>query len=174
MNPERIVADTSVIIDGRISEIYKGTKTEILIPKVVVQELEHQANIGKTIGKEGLNELENLQKLAQSKKVLLQFIGEPLAARDIKSAHLGRIDEIIRDLARDSDATLVTSDKTQASVARVYDIPCIYFEPILPTQIEKLALEKYFDKHTMSVHLKEGVETLRQKRKTRRLDNDKS
>jgi ATPase len=156
-NAARIIADTSVIIDGRVSEFYADGKTEVLIPKVVVQELEHQANTGRNVGKEGLRELEQLQGLSKSKKILLSFVGEALESKDIKSAHLGRIDEIIRELARENDATLVTSDKTQASVARVYDIPCEYYEPALPEAKNKLALEGFFDKNTMSVHLKEGV-----------------
>jgi ATPase len=161
---KRIVTDTSVIIDGRISDNY-GRGTAILVPNVVVQELEHQSNIGKSIGNEGLAELQKLQDLAKKGKIDLQFIGNTLSERDIRQAHTGRIDEIIRDLARESDATLVTSDKTQASVAKVYDIPCIYFEPAIPTGKEKLALDSFFDEHTMSVHLKDGIEPYAKKGK---------
>lgn len=156
--PKRVLADTSVIIDGRISDEFVGQKTEVMIPRVVVQELEHQANLGKAIGKEGLAELENLQELYKGQKINLIFVGDDLDSKDIRGAHMGRIDQIIRDLARDYEATLVTSDKTQASVARVYDIDCIYYEPILPEQKEKLILEGFFDDTTMSVHLKEGIE----------------
>lgn len=164
MEPERIVADTSVIIDGRISEKYAKTRTEVLIPNVVVQELEHQANIGKSVGREGLDELEKLQELHKKRKMKLKFVGEPLKPEDIKGAHLGRIDEMIRELAKENDATLVTSDKTQASVARVYDIPCVLFEQVVPEKT-RLTIERYFDSHTMSVHLKEGVEAYAKKGK---------
>ncbi len=163
--PKRILADTSVIIDGRISEKYADGKTEVLIPRVVVQELEHQANVGKSVGDEGLDELARLQELHKNKKILLNFVGESLSDSDIKKAHLGRIDEIIRDLADKNDATLVTSDKTQASVARVYDIPCVYYEPVVAEEKEELIIDEYFDEHTMSVHLKEGVEPYAKKGK---------
>jgi len=165
MKLKRILVDTSVIIDGRISENYAGKKTEVLIPKVVVQELEHQANVGKSVGNEGLAELAKLQKLHKSKKILLKFVGDGAGEKEIKKAYTGRIDEIIRELAREHDATLVTSDKTQASVAGVYDIPCICYEPVVPAEKETLILEQYFDEHTMSVHLKEGVEPYAKKGK---------
>ena len=165
MTPKKIVADTSVIIDGRISENFTGKKTEILIPKVVVQELEHQANIGKAVGKEGLAELEKLQELHKAGKINLSFVGEALESKDIKTAHMGRIDEIIRELARANDATLVTSDKTQASVAGVYDLPCIFYEQQEAESKDTLLLEKFFDDTTMSVHLKVGVEPYAKKGK---------
>jgi len=154
----KILADTSVIIDGRISEKYADGKTEVLIPNAVIQELEHQANTGRAVGREGLIELEKLQNMHKEGKIKLLFVGETLSEKDIKGAHSGRVDEIIRNLARENSAILVTSDKTQASVARVYDLPCVLFEPVTPEAKKELAIEKFFDSATMSVHLKEGVE----------------
>jgi ATPase len=158
MANERIVVDTSVIVDGRISEHFMGKGTEILVPRVVVQELEHQANIGKSVGNEGLDELNRLQEANKSKKVILSFVGDMADEKDIKYAYAGKIDSIIRELAKENKATLVTSDKTQANVAKVYDIPCIYFEPRVEERKAALSFEGYFDEHTMSIHLKEGVE----------------
>jgi len=156
--PERILADTSVIIDGRITENYAGKGVEILIPNAVLQELEHQANVGKSIGNEGLDELAKLQELNKKKRIKLEFVGEQVGEKDIKQAYLGKIDAIIRKLANDYGATLITSDKTQASVAKVMDIPCVYYEPIIAgAEKTKLSFEDYFDKTTMSVHLKEGL-----------------
>lgn len=154
----RVLADTSAIIDGRISERYADGKTEVLIPNAAVQELEHQTNVGKTVGREGLDELEKLQALHKNGKIKLKFVGETLSDKDIKGARTGRIDEIIRNLAKEHSAVLVTSDKTQASVARVYDIPCICFEPAMPEAKKQLIIERFFDSTTMSIHLKEDVE----------------
>ena len=60
----RIVPDTSVIVDGRITRIvqeedYKGC--EVIVPEAVVSELENQANKGRDSGYNGLEELKNLQ-----------------------------------------------------------------------------------------------------------------
>ncbi|RQD82950.1 ATPase, partial [Methanosalsum natronophilum] len=63
----KIVPDTSVIIDGRISErIINGEykNTEIYIPEAVIAELESQANKGIEIGFRGLDELKEIRKLA--------------------------------------------------------------------------------------------------------------
>jgi ATPase len=152
----KLVADTSVVIDGRISENHLGAN--IIIPWAVLQELEHQSNIGKSSGAQGLAELTKLQELHKKKKIGLEFVGEPLKEGDIKRAHSGRVDEIIREVARKEKATLVTSDKTQAEVAKVLDIDCIYYEPMVDkARTGTLLFEKYFDKTTMSVHLKEDV-----------------
>jgi len=64
----KIVPDTSVIIDGRIShlintgEIETGeyNKAEIIVPEAAVAELESQANQGREIGFSGLTELQKL------------------------------------------------------------------------------------------------------------------
>ncbi len=156
--PKRILVDTSVVIDGRISENFLDRGVEVLIPRVVVQELEHQANLGRSTGRQGLDELARLREMSRSKRISLAFVGEVAEEVDIRNSYIGRIDAIIRDLAGKYKATLVTSDKTQATVAQVYGIPLIYYEPLVPKEKEQLLIEEYFDDKTMSVHLKEGVE----------------
>lgn len=63
----RIIPDTSVIIDGRLSSRIKSGEfgsAEVIIPEAVVSELEAQANKGREIGFKGLEELSELRKLA--------------------------------------------------------------------------------------------------------------
>ncbi|MBW2993087.1 PINc/VapC family ATPase, partial [Candidatus Woesearchaeota archaeon] len=74
-------------------------------------------------------------------------------ASEIKYADLGEIDNLIRQLAFDEDATLITSDKVQARVAEAKGIVVEY----VAVALKKLKLDKYFDKTTMSVHLMEDV-----------------
>ena len=154
--PKKIVVDTSVVVDGRISENFAKKGVEILVPLIVLQELEHQSNIGKSTGVEGLDELAKLRELRKTAGFKLEFIGERAGPADIKAAFSGRMDSLIRDLAKENDATLVTSDKTQASVAQVLGIGCICFEQSV-TERQGLSFEKYFEKTTMSVHLREGL-----------------
>jgi len=162
--PKRILADTSAVISGIITREFAEKGSEIFIPLPVVQELEHQANVGKAIGVEGLDELNKLSELSKEKKFKLEFVGKPVEKDDIKYAYTGKIDSIIRDLANQYNATLVTSDKTQASVATAMQIACSYFEPkVREAKSASLPFEKYFDKLTMSVHLKENLKV---KRKT--------
>ena len=52
----RIIPDTSVIIDGRLSSRIKSGEfgsAEVIIPEAVVSELEAQANKGREIGFKG-------------------------------------------------------------------------------------------------------------------------
>lgn len=156
-NKEKILVDTSVVVDGRITKELIEKGIEILIPMAVVQELEHQANVGKVSGYEGLDELQKLQDM-KPKVFTVKFVGEGVEESKVKGAYAGKIDAIIRELAREHDAVLVTSDKVQASVAKAMQIPCEYYEPVVQIEkIENLPFVKYFDENTMSVHLKEGL-----------------
>src|SRR3989338_597458 len=153
---EKLVPDTSVIIEGLLSEKIKKKEIdvkEVIIHEAVIAELEHQANLGKAIGFLGLDEIKRIRELA--KNFELKFRGVRPKAVEIRHASLGEIDSLIRQLAYDEDATLITSDKVQSEVALARGIKVIYFKPEI--SIKKLKLEKFFDNTTMSVHLRENV-----------------
>ena len=91
----RIVPDTSVIVDGRITGIvqdneYKGC--EVIIPEAVVSELENQANKGRETGFNGLEELKELQKLCKEGKLTLKYVGRRPTLEEISLAKGGEID----------------------------------------------------------------------------------
>lgn len=152
----KIVPDTSVVIDGRIvplvKELSKETAVTVIIPNTLVSELEHQANLGRETGFEGLSELKSLKEL-ESDRIGVEFLGPKPEDKDIK--RVGRIDEMIRSLAEEHDAVLVTSDNVQATVAEAKGLQVKYIEA--KSRIVEPRLFKYFDHETMSVHLKEGV-----------------
>ena len=156
---ERIVPDTSIIIEGFLSDkIQKdeiNTK-EIIIHEAVIAELEHQANLGKAIGFLGLDEIKRIKVLSVNKKFELSFKGARPRAAEIRHASLGEIDALIRQLAYEEDATLITSDKVQSEVALAKSMKVIYFKKP-EAAVKKLKLEKFFDELTMSVHLRENV-----------------
>ena len=156
---ERIVPDTSVIIEGLLSEKVRNNQiksNEIIIHEAVIAELEHQANLGKAIGFLGLDEIKRIKKLSTEKGFELSFKGSRPRAADIRHASLGEIDSLIRQLAYDEDATLITSDKVQSEVALAKGMKAIYYKR--PEKgLRKLKLERFFDETTMSVHLRENV-----------------
>ncbi|MDI9624615.1 MAG: PINc/VapC family ATPase [Methanothermobacter sp.] len=163
----RIVPDTSVIVDGRITDIvqeeeFKGS--EVIIPEAVVSELEYQANRGRETGFNGLEELKNLQELSKEDIISLSFVGRRPTLDEIALAKGGEIDAMIRGTAREHDALLVTSDKVQAEVARAQGLEVVYIQPEV-LEYDKLEISKYFDKDTMSVHLKENVVPMAKKGK---------
>jgi len=159
-----IVPDTSVIVDGRLTQYLRRVreKVKIVVPEAVVAEIEHQANEGKAIGHTGLEELKKLRELADKGKILLEFYGERPELWQIKRAKAGEIDHMVREVARELNATLITGDQVQRDIAIAKGIEVIYLEG---KREPKTRLEDFFDEETMSVHLKAGVKPLAKKGK---------
>jgi len=161
----KIVPDTSVIVDGRITKIvqdkeFKGC--EVIIPEAVIAELENQANKGRETGFNGLEELKNLQKLYTEGKISLMYVGRRPTLEEISLARGGEIDAMIRNTAGDHDAVLVTSDKVQKEVAEAQGLEAMFLKQEM-VGYRDLEIGKYFDKDTMSIHLKENVIPLAKK-----------
>ncbi|MGV8086601.1 MAG: PINc/VapC family ATPase [Candidatus Woesearchaeota archaeon] len=154
---DKIVPDTSVLIEGILSKKIEHEEIlpkEIIIHEASLSELEAQANTGREIGYMGLDEIKLLLKLSKDKKFTVKFLGEKPTEDDILRARKGGVDSLIRNLAYELKATLVTIDKVQALTAEAKGIDVILIK--LEITPKALILEKYFDETTMSVHLKEG------------------
>jgi len=154
---DRIVPDTSVLIEGILSKKIAHDEIlpkEIIIHEASLSELEAQANTGREIGYMGLDEIKKLLALAKDKKFIIKFSGEKPSEDDIMRARKGGIDSLIRNLAFELKATLVTIDKVQSLTAEAKGIDVILIK--LEVTPKPLILEKFFDETTMSVHLKEN------------------
>ena len=113
MKSNKIIPDTSVIINGELHNLVNqktNKNLEIIIPIAVLDELQSQASKNKEIGITGLNELKKVREICTKKKIKIEFIGDRPSLEDIKLARSGRIDAIIRDVAKNSEGTLITSD----------------------------------------------------------------
>ena len=155
----KLVPDTSVVIDGRLSERIRNGEWEeatILVPEAVVSELEHQANSGLERGWDGIEELGALADLADAGEITVEFIGRAPTIKERDTATEGEIDALIRNLAAEHDATFVTSDIVQGEIADAKGLAVEYIAPKVRT-VENLDIEEYFDDQTMSIHLKQGV-----------------
>jgi len=156
---EKLVPDTSVIIEGLISEKIEKKEIlfeEIIIHEAVLAELEHQANLGRAVGYLGLDELEKIWALSVEGRFQVKYAGRRPKMVEIKYASMGEIDSMIRELAWEMDATLLSADKIQTRIAKAKGMKVIYIEP-KEKEVKKLKLEKFFDKTSMSVHLRENV-----------------
>jgi ATPase len=154
-----IVPDTSVIIDGRITERVDDGEfagATIVVPEAVVGELESQANDGRETGWTGLEELQRLVDLDNAGEITVEYVGRRPEKGEKRGASEGDIDALIRDVAAERDAVLVTSDDVQAEVAKSKGFDVEYIEPVT-REVSELDIEEYFDEQTMSVHLKVGV-----------------
>lgn len=161
----KIVPDTSVVIDGRITSLiktgeYKGAS--IIIPEAVVAELEAQANQGREIGFSGLTELQSLCKLAESGEIEIRFVGVRPSLEQVKLASGGEIDSLIRSAAIEHGAQFITSDMVQAEVAKAKGLNVMYLKPQIG-DFTPLAIDQFFDEHTIAVYLKERVSPVAKK-----------
>jgi len=153
----RLVPDTSITIEGILSkkiEKKELSPKQIIVHESVMAELESQANKNKETGFLGLEEVKKLRELSTKHGFEVVFKGSRPTDFEIKHAKTGEIDSVIRQLASDEKATLVTADKVQALVAESKGISVILFE-FEDEDESPLVLEKYFDSRTMSVHIRE-------------------
>lgn len=157
----RIIPDTSIIIDGKLSKMLEKGElkdVELIVPVAVLDELQAQASKGKEQGFIGLDELKKLRKICEEKKIRLKFSGERPTLEDIKLARSGRMDALIRDVAKREGGVLFTADFVQALVSEAEGVETKYF----PSEVRavELGFEKFFTPDTLSLHLKEGVSPL--------------
>ncbi len=152
-----IVADTSVIINGYLADqIESGSvrNSDIIIPQAVFDELQSQASNHKQQGFIGLEQIQKLNKLSDEFGLKIILKGSHPSTDDIKFAASGRIDALIIDIAKQSNAILYTSDNVQHLVAQAEDVQTVFLKPKIIH--ETLEFLKFFDNNTMSIHLKEN------------------
>ncbi len=153
----KYVPDITTIVNGRITQLVedgelKGVK--IILPNVVFSELEHLAEEGKDSGFSGMSELEQLKEFSEDGLIEFSFGGEePSHISEMSSSET---QAMVRDLAKEIDAILVTSDEVLSSSAKVEGLEVMYLTPIHEEDFEPKLLE-FFESDAMSVHLKEDV-----------------
>ena len=151
------VLDTSVIVDGRItSEVRSGRfkGATFIIPEAVLTELESQAENGQEMGFAGLNELKDLQNMSWEGEIKLEFRGERPRGLPRRLHEEGVLDALIREMAEQEGATLITSDRVQALSTEARGLPIFFFERSTEYHLDRLKIMHYFDDQTMSVHLR--------------------
>jgi len=141
------VVDTSVIIYKKISKLAKRgiIKGLILIPNAVIAELENLANKGQDVGFDGLEEIAKLHKIYGIK---IKFIGPRPSEHQIRFAKSGEIDALIRGLAYQNNATLITADNVQAKSALAYNIRIFFIKSRKPKPKKKFL---FWDKEKIPV-----------------------
>ncbi|MBU3896375.1 MAG: PINc/VapC family ATPase [Nanoarchaeota archaeon] len=153
---KKVVADTSAIISGNLTRLIEQGKmknSEIIIPEIVMGELQAQTSRMKESGFLGLAEIKKIRELSKKNKITIKFVGERPSYEDILLSKSGRVDALIQDIAKQNKAVLITCDLPQALVAEAEGIDVKYFESY-EKKLE-LKIEKYLTKDTLSVHLKD-------------------
>ncbi len=154
----KIVLDTSIIINGEIARLVKSGSLdgcEIIIPEAVIDELRAQASQKQEYGIIGLEEIRRIKDDSAAHSIRMVFKGARPTAEDVRLAPRGRIDAMIKDVAKQDDAALYTSDRVQSMVAEAEGIPTRLV--VQNREQKELEFLRFFDRDTMSVHLKEGM-----------------
>ncbi|HXW02962.1 MAG TPA: PINc/VapC family ATPase [Nitrosarchaeum sp.] len=162
----KIVVDTSIIINGQLIILIESGKiknSEIIIPQAVFDELQSQASQKKEQGFIGLEAIKKLKEISGDFELVISISGSHPTSEDIRMAGSGRIDAIIKDVAKQNQAILYTSDNVQHLVAQAEGLESVFVKPI-PKNIT-LEFLKFFDSETMSVHLKENMTPMAKKGK---------
>lgn len=135
---EVYVVDTSVLASKKLAQLVtkKGLKGKIIIPDASVAELENQANHGKETGFDGLDEIAKLHELKKKHNISVEFAPPRPSAHQIRFAKSGEIDALIRGLAYNKKAVLITSDFVQAKSAAAYGLK-VWFIKAKPRKEEK-------------------------------------
>jgi len=137
-----------VIIDEKIDEFLstlniKKEEIKILIPDIVIKELEHIANKSKEKGIKGIEYIKKLQE-----NLDVEIVPSPEGKRDIN-----KNDHVIMNVAKENDAILVTSDVLLAKISELFGVKV----DLLKHPVKYPEIFKFFDDETLSLHVKGGV-----------------
>ncbi|MHA1718196.1 MAG: PINc/VapC family ATPase [Promethearchaeota archaeon] len=174
--PYAFLPDTSVIFNHKIidfilngildeyspvqeKKITKTDKLTIILSRVMLSEIENQANQMKSQENVGLNALKEIYRLGKEKRIKIEIVGERPKLDEIRLNPGGELDALIRKDAFDSNSILLTADEVQASIALVEGIEVLFTLNLPESEIKShelasLNIQDYFDESTMSVHLR--------------------
>jgi len=85
---------------------------ELIIPEALISEVEYQIEENKAFGFLGVKEIENLKGLS-SNKFRIKFSGKKLFHFELERMNLFELDSLIRDLAYEEGACLITANQFQ-------------------------------------------------------------
>jgi len=155
MLEEIYIPDTDAILRGVVRRLIERNEIrgKILVHMLAVDFFEKMAREGGSQGLVGLQELTMLREAVNANpKVDIEY------TRELPEGHKFRgdldINDIIRDLALELNAVLITSSPLRAQSAKALGIQVIF---VGGKDSKRLILDEFFDNNTMSVHLKENV-----------------
>lgn len=154
----KICVDTSALIHGKVTELIASNQlngSEIIIPEMVIGELQAQAAKGKEIGFIGLEEIKKIRAIKDEHRIMLNFFGDMPSYEDILLSKSGRMDALIQEVAKKNNAVLVTCDLLQGLVAQAQGIKVKYYESY--DRKKTIKINSFLTHDTMSIHLKEGA-----------------
>ncbi|MCF2140230.1 MAG: ATPase [Candidatus Lokiarchaeota archaeon] len=175
--PYTFLPDTSVIYNRKIIDLIQNEtlqeyvpiekervteveKLTIILSRIMLAEVENQANQTKPQENVGLEVLQELYALSKKGIIKLETFGNRPTLEQIKLNPGGELDAQIRKDAFDAKAILITADEVQSSIALVQGVDVLFTMNIpeiqeeIHSDLSNAVIEDFFDDHTMSVHLR--------------------
>ncbi len=145
MIEELYVPDLNAVMRGIVTRLVSRglVRGTIIIPTMLLKEIEKEAAKGLASGMAALEELTNLRDLEREGTIRIEIV-------DVKATD---VNDAVRKVAKEKNAILITGDRVQSLVSGAMGIKVLYAGEYRPS---KLKFEEYFDEKTMSIHLKEG------------------
>ncbi len=152
---EIYIPDTTAVSRGVMKRLVErgDVRGKVVVHSLMVKYFERLAREGHSLGHVGLEELEALRRVCESLDGVVVEYSRELPS-GYRAADLDEVDDVLRELALEWNATLVTSDRIQCKACRAMGVRVIHVEDEVK---RRLRMERFFDDSTMSVHLKEGV-----------------
>ncbi len=150
---EIYVPDSSVIVERSLASLIESGKVrgKVLIPLEMVRFFEAQAREGRALGYLGLEELARVRDLAERGLTIVEIV-EMGKARVVES--IEELDTLVREYASKIGAKVLTHSELQQLACKALGVEVVYIRPMIS---QELWFEKFFDKDTLSVHIKENV-----------------
>ena len=153
---QAFVLDMSVILSGSLKSIRAYELIQLgkfYVPYIIVAKLKDMVNKKIEDGLIGLEELARLRKLGAQLEIVYHD-RTPFQSEEF----------IILDLARKLNAKLLTSDPIMVKLATIFGVDSELLIITGKTESkEGISIRDFFDKDTLSVHLKEGVPPMAKK-----------
>ncbi len=148
------IPDTSVIVDGTLRRLVIDDRLsgKIILLREIIDKFNTLASEGKSAGILGLEELRLVRAACDAKGISVDVVSWGRRTDDA--------DLLAVWYAQEVSGKLITSSRKQALTAEVAGVPVLY---VPPSRTRILMLEKFFDRTTMSVHLKEGAKPVAKK-----------
>ncbi len=150
---ELYVPDTSVIVDGTLRRLVVDGKLrgKIVFLREIIDRFTELAREGRSSGMLGLEELRLIRAACETREIPVDVV---------RGGGRDNPDTLVLRYAQEVSGKLITSSRIQALAAESMGISVIY---IPPSRTGISMLERFFDKSTMSVHLKEGAKPVAKK-----------
>ncbi len=142
------------------SNVTTSDKVTIVLSRVMLAEIENQANQTKAQETVGLEVLQKLYELQKKQLIAIKIHGSRPTLDNIKLNPGGELDALIRGDALQSKSVLITADEVQSAVALVEGIDVLFTVNLPEGETESLhemahaRIEEFFDDTTMSIHLR--------------------